>query len=72
LALLAKAGLVAREARGTSVYYRIADPAIYRLCDLVCGQLAQHFAGQAELHATFGGRMLAPASGKKSRIGRKK
>jgi DNA-binding transcriptional ArsR family regulator len=56
LTLLAQAGLVAREARGTSVYYRIADPTIYQLCDLVCGQLAQHFADQADLHAAFGKR----------------
>jgi DNA-binding transcriptional ArsR family regulator len=59
LSLLAKAGLVAPEVRGTSVYYRIADPAIYQLCDLVCGQLAQHFANQAELHAAFGGKPKA-------------
>src|SRR5689334_17328348 len=37
LATLAAAGLVERSARGTSVYYRIADPRIYELCDLVCG-----------------------------------
>ncbi len=53
LSLLAKAGLVAREARGTSVYYRIADQRVYELCDLVCGQLARHFAGQADLPALF-------------------
>ncbi len=53
LSLLAKAGLVTREARGTSAYYRIADPSIYQLCDLVCDQLAQHFANQADLHLAF-------------------
>ena len=50
LALLAQAGIVERETRGTSVYYQIADPRIYDICDLVCGQLAEHFAGQAALH----------------------
>ena len=30
LAMLTKHGLVARESRGTSVYYRIADESIYR------------------------------------------
>ena len=29
-------GLVDRESRGTSVYYRIADESVYALCDLVC------------------------------------
>ncbi|MCE2915047.1 MAG: ArsR/SmtB family transcription factor [Rubrivivax sp.] len=37
LSLLLQRGIVLREGRGTSVYYRIADPAIYQLCDLVCG-----------------------------------
>jgi DNA-binding transcriptional ArsR family regulator len=47
LAVLAKNGMVAREARGTSVYYRIADPSVDALCDLVCGSLASRFAQQA-------------------------
>ena len=34
-------GLVVRESRGTSVYYRIADESIYALCDLVCGNIAR-------------------------------
>ena len=45
LAMLTQHGLVARESRGTSVYYRIADPSIYDLCDLVCGNIAR--AGRA-------------------------
>lgn len=43
LTLLAQRGLLARETRGTSVYYRIADPAIYELCNLVCGNLGRRF-----------------------------
>ena len=50
LSVLAQMGIVERETRGTSVYYRIADPCIYDMCDLVCGQLSEHFAGQAALH----------------------
>jgi DNA-binding transcriptional ArsR family regulator len=53
LSTLAKHGLVAREGRGTSVYYRIADPAIYALCDLVCGNVARQLEVQA---AALGGR----------------
>ena len=41
LALMSQHGLVAREGRGTAVYYRIADPGIYALCDLVCGNIAR-------------------------------
>jgi DNA-binding transcriptional ArsR family regulator len=41
LAMLAQHGLVVRESRGTSVYYRIADPSVYELCDVVCGNIAR-------------------------------
>ncbi len=47
LSLLQQRGLVLRESRGTSAYYRIADAGIYELCDLVCGSLAR----QSEAHA---------------------
>ena len=36
LSLLAKTGFVERRTQGTSAYYRITDPDIYALCDLVC------------------------------------
>jgi len=41
LAHLTRHGLVTRESRGTSVYYRIADESVYALCDLVCGSIAR-------------------------------
>ena len=43
LTLLTKHGLVARESRGTCVYYRIADESVYALCDLVCGSIARQW-----------------------------
>ena len=43
LALLAREGLIERESRGNAAYYRIADPSIYALCDLVCGNIARQF-----------------------------
>lgn len=49
LSTLAKHGMVVREGRGTAVYYRIADPAIYKLCDLVCGNVAKQLGQQASL-----------------------
>ncbi|NYT63957.1 helix-turn-helix transcriptional regulator [Alcaligenaceae bacterium] len=41
LSILNKHGLVVREGRGTSVYYRMADESVYALCDLVCGNIAR-------------------------------
>lgn len=49
LATLMRHGLVERSAQGTNAFYRIADPHVYQLCDLVCGQMAQRFANQAQL-----------------------
>ncbi len=53
LAALAKQGMVARESRGTSVYYSIADASIYALCDLVCSSIARQFEQQASIHKSF-------------------
>ncbi len=53
MALLTSHGLVARESRGTSVYYRIADPSVYQLCDLVCGNLARQLDRVATERALF-------------------
>jgi DNA-binding transcriptional ArsR family regulator len=61
LALLAQHGLLARESRGTSVYYAIADPAVYRLCDVVCDNLARRFERTAPQRAAF-----SPASARRS------
>jgi DNA-binding transcriptional ArsR family regulator len=53
LSLLAQRGMVVREGRGTSVYYRIADPSIYALCDLVCGSIARKFEQAALEQMSF-------------------
>ena len=53
LTLLTKQGLVAREERGTSVYYRIADDSVYALCDLVCGNIARQFERTAKERDAF-------------------
>lgn len=47
LSLLMQQGFVKRDSRGTSVYYQIADPTIYDLCDLVCDRITQHHQDQA-------------------------
>lgn len=53
LAVLAANGLVGKSARGTSVYYRIADARVYEICDIVCGQLGQRFGQQAAWRRVF-------------------
>ena len=53
LTMLTKQGMVARESRGTSVYYRIADEQIYALCDLVCGNIARQFEKTARDRRAF-------------------
>jgi DNA-binding transcriptional ArsR family regulator len=47
LSMLMQQGFVKRDCRGTSVYYQIADPTIYELCDLVCDRISQHHQDQA-------------------------
>lgn len=53
LAMLSGRGIVAREARGTSVYYRIADERIFALCDLVCGSIARQLEQVARDREAF-------------------
>ncbi|HRO59156.1 MAG TPA: metalloregulator ArsR/SmtB family transcription factor [Burkholderiaceae bacterium] len=53
LAMLTQHGLLARESRGNSVYYRIADPSIYELCDLVCGNIARRLGHSVAQRAAF-------------------
>ncbi|GAB4539305.1 MAG: hypothetical protein Tsb0014_29620 [Pleurocapsa sp.] len=46
LNMLTKAGIVAREQRGICVYYQIANPFLFELCDLVCQALSAQFQEQ--------------------------
>ena len=45
LAVLAQAGLVTRTPKGTQAIYEVADPLVFRLCDLVC--LRRERAGES-------------------------
>lgn len=63
LAFLMQQGLVEREGRGTAVYYRIADPSVYALCDLVCGSIARQFERTATERKAFA-RVSAPSPAK--------
>ena len=53
LTLMTQQGLLERESRGTSAYYRIAEPSIFALCDLVCGNIARQMEKSAERRAAF-------------------
>jgi len=53
LALLTQRGLVARESRGTSAIYSIADASVYALCDLVCGSIARQLERTAQGRSAF-------------------
>ncbi|OGA88913.1 MAG: transcriptional regulator [Burkholderiales bacterium GWA2_64_37] len=53
LSLMTKHGLVAREGRGTSVYYRLTDESVDALCDLVCGNIARQLERDSAARAAF-------------------
>lgn len=53
LAMLTQHGFVARDVRGTSVYYRAADESVYALCDLVCGNVARRLERSAREREIF-------------------
>lgn len=43
LGVLQRAGIVARRKHGNFAYFRIADPTVYALCEVVCGSLQDQF-----------------------------
>ncbi len=51
LSALAKHGIVVRESRGTTAYYRIADASIYSLCNIVCEKISKRLQNQADVMA---------------------
>lgn len=44
LGVLLRAGLVTRRKEGLFVHYRVADPSVFRMCDLVCGSIKERLA----------------------------
>jgi ArsR family transcriptional regulator len=47
LQTLTQAHILARRKEGLQVFYSIADPSIYTLCELVCGSLEKQLAKRA-------------------------
>lgn len=50
LRILQDAGLVSRQQNGNNVYYSVADPSVFELCDAVCHSVAARLLQ----HATVG------------------
>ena len=48
LALLRTAGIVEFRRQGVQIYYRIADPAVFAICGVVCGALERSLEDRKE------------------------
>jgi DNA-binding transcriptional ArsR family regulator len=59
LKMLAEAGLVARRKVGLQVFYRIDDPLIDKLCELVCKSVARDAADQVKKSRQILGKLGA-------------
>ena len=46
---LAQNGILSRRKAGLQVFHAIADPKIFKLCDLVCGSLSSRMRRQVEV-----------------------
>ena len=51
LAVLVDAGMLARRKDGTHAYYRVADEAVFALCEQICGSLQTQLAALNQLVA---------------------
>lgn len=71
LAVLATSGLIEKRAHGTSVFYRIVDPRIYEICDLVCGQIGDRIGRDVALRAVFARAANAPRKSARASVRRK-
>ena len=62
LQALCQGGLLSRRREGLNAYYRIADPMVFRLCDLVCRSAAEHTKAQFV-------QLTAVPPGRRKRVG---
>lgn len=53
LKVLTHAGFLSRQQSGVSVYYEIADPIIFELCELVCDRVKERWQKQAQQFENF-------------------
>ena len=57
LARMRLAGLVAARREGTSVHYRVVDPAAFAICRTVCDALESHATAERKVVARGRGRL---------------
>jgi len=71
LQILFDAGLVGRARSRNSVFYSVADPVVFKLCDLVCRSTARHAAHLQQYAAGTGRRsgIQAQKSHLRSKVG---
>ena len=53
LKLLSEAGLLARQKQGSFVLYRLDDPIVEKMCELVCDSLHREFEAQLKRSQRF-------------------
>lgn len=56
LRTLQDAGLLARRQEGNTVFYSIADPSVFELCEVVCGSLQERFKARASVFGAAAGK----------------
>lgn len=65
LKVMAQAGVLSRQPKGTSAYYEIADPLVFEFCELACGRIGDRLRQQAETFQQLNAFQSASSSGKK-------
>lgn len=48
LKVLTQAGVLSRQPKGTSAFYKISDPMIFELCEIACNRISDRILQQAE------------------------
>jgi ArsR family transcriptional regulator len=54
LGILLDSGLVARRKEGLNVFYRVADPSVFDMCEAVCSSLGERLTAHHEAIRRFG------------------
>ena len=53
LGIMLDAGLVGRRKEGLNVFYRVAEPSIFDMCEAVCSSLSQRFTAHHDAMRSF-------------------
>ena len=63
LQALCQGGLISRRRDGLNIYYGIADPMVFKLCQLVCRSAEEHTRSQLEQLSTVSPRRQGKSAG---------